>query len=110
MVGHFFTNISQVGSNNECLTFVRNGITHIIARIMAYRKRLNDKIAYGKVFSLFEIFSTRIELFCNAIITVDALMNFFGGIYGNVVFFAKYAYRANMVGMVVRDKNAPNLI
>ncbi len=110
VVGNLLADEAQIGGNDKCFAVVGEGITHAVGGIVAHRKRLNGEIANDDVFAFFVEFSARHKFFRYTVVAVDAFMHFARAIHRNVVFFAQHTHRADVVGMVVCDENAPNLL
>lgn len=109
VVGHLFADETEVGGNDERFAFVGEGVAHAVGGVVADGERLYGEVANGDVFAFFVVFLARREFFGNAVVAIDADVHFACGIDGDVVFFAQHTHRADVVGVVVGDENAPNL-
>ena len=107
---HLVGNGSSIGDDAEVHAVGLNHIANVLAGIVRHGERCDVEASQREGFAGHNLLlHRRVELALHAIVTVYALVDKFGGVYGKMIFVADAAHRLDVVGVVVSDQDIANL-
>ena len=103
--------VADVGDEAEICIFALDAVSHVVASVVRYLEGGDVEVAHDGCFALSDDPSVDGAYFLgHAIVFLHAFVDSVGGVDGDVASLAEVAHGADVVGMVVGDKDAEDAL
>ena len=107
---HLFVDRSAVGHEHKALTVEVDAISETIGRVVLNTKGIDLHTEQFPLHSFLEIAPAGAQFLADTVVAVDTFVNECRGVYRQMNAFAECAYRADMIGVIVRDEHTHDIL
>ena len=107
---HLFVDGAAVGHEHETLTLEVDAVPEAVGGVMLDMEGVDLHTKQFPLHSFLEIASAGTQLLAHAVVAVDTLVDESRRVDRQVNAFAECAYRADMIGMIVRDEHTHDIL